>query len=583
MNSRSSLGAFFSNLRRKRIIEILAAFIGGGWLIIEFVDRILVAHYHFPDRTIDITFITLLCALICTLLWRWFSGREEPRKFKLELVLIPLVVLITVLLDINLILHLKGPEYESIPASKWKNSIAILPFENISPEEGQDYFCNGLTDDLITRLNNVKELKVIAKASAYSLKEKDVRDIGKKLNVATVLAGGVRKAGNKLRITAQLISVADASLIWSDKYDRELKDVFAIQDGIATAIVDALRLKLTTQEKKKIAEHQIDNLAAYECYLRATREIDSYRQDALDPALRYLQNGVAMIGDNALLYAAIAHVYWQYVNLGAKQEEYIEKAEEYVNKALSIDADFPTAHIVVGLIEQAFRGKQKDAVRHFKKALASAPNESEALVWLANAYIQYAGKISAAVPLLEKLQQLDPLNPLLYNLLGARYYYEGRYDLALEPLHKGNQMHPGNIRILAYYAVALAHTKKVDEAFIIIDQMEKMSRDNGITKLMLMLKYALLGDKEKAFREMTPDFQRSCKRDAHSSEVVAIAMSLLDAKKEAFDWLENAVNRGFINYPLLAEKDPWFANIRGEPRFKKLMERVKYEWEHFEE
>ena len=108
-------GSFSHNLRKKRIIEILAAFIAGGWLIIEFVHLILVAHYHFPEKTLDITIITLLCALICTLIWRWFSGRERPRKFKLELVIIPLLVLITVLLDINLLLHLKSPESETFP------------------------------------------------------------------------------------------------------------------------------------------------------------------------------------------------------------------------------------------------------------------------------------------------------------------------------------------------------------------------------------------------------------------------------------------------------------------------------------
>ena len=141
---------------KKRIIEILAAFIAGGWLIIEFVDRILVAHYHFPDKTIDIMFITLLYALFCTLIWRWFSGREKPRKFKLELVLIPLVVLITVLLDINLLLHLKGPESEAIPTSKWKNSIAVLPFVDMSPQKDQEYFCDGMTEELINRLSNIK-------------------------------------------------------------------------------------------------------------------------------------------------------------------------------------------------------------------------------------------------------------------------------------------------------------------------------------------------------------------------------------------------------------------------------------------
>jgi non-specific serine/threonine protein kinase len=585
MNSQSALRSFLGNLRQKRIVEILAAFTAGGWLIIEFVDRILVAHYHFPDKTIDITFITLLCALICTLLWRWFSGREAPRKFKLELVLIPLVVLITVLLDFNIILQLKGPEFESTPPAKWKNSIAVLPFVDMSPQKDQEYFCDGMTEDLITRLSNIKELKVPARTSAFMFKGKapDMHDVGEKLKVQTALEGSVQKSGNRLRIIAQLINIADGYHLWSEKYDREVKDTFSIQDEISSAIVDALRLKLTTQEKTKIAEHQIDNIAAYECYLRATREIDRFREDSLDPALRYLQSGLDMIGDNALLYSAMAYVYFQYVNIGVKQEDYIERAEEYANKAFALDPDFPNAHIVIGLIHQAFRGNQQDAIRHFKQALASSPNEPEALAWLANAYIQYVGKIAAAVPLLEKLQQLDPLNPFLYNELGARYIYDSRYDLALEPLHMGIQMDPGNLGTLGYYAAALVHTKKVDEAFVIIDQMEKMSRDNVLTKLVLSMKYALLGNKEKAFQEMTPDFQKTCKRDAANSQWVASIMALLDERKEALDWLENAVNRGFINYPLLAEKEPWLANIRGEERFKKLMERVKYEWEHFEE
>ena len=224
----SGFRSFFSNLRKKRIIEILAAFIGGGWLIIEFVDRILVAHYHFPDKTIDITFITLLCALICTLIWRWFSGREKPRKFKLELVLIPLVVLIAVLLDINLLLHLKAPESETFPAPKWKNSIAVLPFVDMSPQKDQEYFCDGMTEDLINRLSNIRELKVPARTSAFMFKGKtpDMHEVGEKLKVQTALEGSVQKSGNRLRITAQLINIADGYHLWSEKYDRELKDVF---------------------------------------------------------------------------------------------------------------------------------------------------------------------------------------------------------------------------------------------------------------------------------------------------------------------------------------------------------------------
>ena len=236
----TDIRSFFSNLRKKRIIEILAAFIAGGWLIIEFVDRILVAHYHFPDKTIDITFITLLCALICTLIWRWFSSREESRKFKLELVLIPLVLLVTVLLDINLLLHLKAPESEAIPAAKWKNSIAVLPFVDMSPQKDQEYFCDGMTEELINRLSNIRELKVPARTSAFMFKGKtpDMREVGEKLKVQTVLEGSIQKSGSQLRITAQLINIADGYHLWSEKYDRELKDVFSIQDEISLEIIN---------------------------------------------------------------------------------------------------------------------------------------------------------------------------------------------------------------------------------------------------------------------------------------------------------------------------------------------------------
>jgi TolB-like protein/Tfp pilus assembly protein PilF len=578
----TGIRSFFSNLRKKRIIEILAAFIAGGWFIIEFVDRILVAHYHFPDKTIDITFITLLCALLCTLIWRWFSGREKPRKFKLELLLIPLVLFTAILLDINLLLHLRGPESGTIPAANWKNSIAVLPFVDMSPQKDQEYFCDGMTEDLINRLSNVKDLKVPARTSAFMFKGKtpDMHDVGEKLKVRTALEGSVQKSGSRLRITAQLINIADGYHLWSEKYDRELKDVFAIQDEISSAIVEALRLKLTAKEKKRVAEHQITNVAAYECYLRANYETSRFKEDSLDHAVQDLQNALDIIGANPLLYSAMAGAYFQYVNIGVKQEEYIARAEENANKALAIDPDFSKAHAVLGRIY--FAGNTREAIRHFKKALEVNQNESSALSSLGLIY-QNAGKPSAVLPLLERLKKADPLNPYIHLLQGLSYLYEGQYSPALDPFRRWYQSDPENPIKEFFYALSLAYNKAFDDAFSIIEKCAKADPNNAVSKFGLLLKYGLLKDKEKAFQEMTPDFRKTCQRDYVWSYYVAGAFALLDEKTEALDWLENAVNRGFINYPLLAEKDIFLANIRGEPRFKKLMERVKYEWEHFEE
>jgi len=578
----TGIKSFFSNLRKKRIIEILAAFIAGGWLIIEFVDRILVAHYHFPDKTIDITFITLLCALLCTLIWRWFAGREASRKFKLELVLMPLVVLIAVLLDINLLLHLNAPGSETFPTPKWKNSVAVLPFVDMSPQKDQEYFCDGMTEDLINRLSNIRELKIPARTSAFMFKGKtpDMHEVGEKLKVQTALEGSVQKSGNRLRITAQLINIADGYHLWSEKYDRELKDVFVIQDEISSAIVDALRLKLTAQEKKRVAEHQITNVAAYECYLRANSEIWRLKEVVLDRAVQDLQNALDITGPNPLLYSAMAGAYFQYVNIGARQEDYLATAEDYAKKALAIDPDFSKANVVLGYIYET--GNQQEGIRYFKKALAVNPNELNALRRLMLIYID-VGKPSAALPLIERYKKADPLNPDNYLLQGYSYIYDGQFGLALDPCRKWYQSDPENPIKEFFYALSLAYNKAFEQAFSIIEKCAKADPNNAVSKFGLLLKYGLQKDRENAFQIMTPDFRKTCQRDCEWSYYVAGAFALLDEKKEALDWLENAVNRGFINYPFISKHDFFLDNIRGEERFKKLMERVKYEWEHFKE
>jgi len=444
MNLQSSLRTFFSNLRKKRIIEILATFIAGGWLIIEFVDRILVAHYHFPDKTIDITFVTLLGALICTLIWRWFSGREKPRKFKLELVLIPLVLLITVLLDINLLLHLKGPESEAFPAAKWKNSIAVLPFQNISPEEGQDYFCDGLTDELMTRLSNIKELKVIAKTSAYSFKGKeiDIREIGKKLNVATVLEGGVRKAGNKLRITAQLINVGDGFHLWSESYDKQLTDIFAIQDEIALMIADKLKLTLLGEEKSKLTKRPTENLEAYNLYLQGRFLIDK-GTPYLGQARDYFSQAITLDPNYGLAFAGLADVYVWLCIFGASPNEFMPRASEAAHKALKIDNKLAEAHLSLASIKFFYDWDWAAAEAEYVQAIELNPN-------YARAYSEYSTclmilkRFGEALEKAKKGEELDPLSPMRLFYLGDTLKHMRRYDKAIEVLNKGIEMDPNN-------------------------------------------------------------------------------------------------------------------------------------------
>jgi TolB-like protein len=455
-------------------------------------------------------------------------------------------------------------------------SIAVLPFVDMSPQKDQDYFCDGITEELINRLSRVQRLRVPARTSAFTFKGKteDVREIGSKLNVRTVLEGSVRKADNGLRITAQLINVADGYHLWSDTYDRELKDVFAIQDDISSAIVTALKLKLTPQEIEKISEHPIDNVTAYDCYLKAHRQIYRFDEESLDSAFMHLQHGIDIMGDNALLYSGMAYACWQYANMGIAQENYLNRAEEYAKKALALKPDLPSALTILGMLSiyEDYPTNLHDKFRYFKKALTSDPNDTRALGPLAVAY-QKVGKPSEACALLERLERVDPLDDLQHYRRGSGYQYNCQFASALEEYRMFYRADSTSPWAQSGYSWTLVANGKHEEALAVIDRMAKTNDKNVMTAFPLLLKYALMKDKESALRVMTPDFRKTCWRD--------FEWSLLGASDEALDWLENAVSRGFINYPYL-RCDPFFDNIRGEVRHKKLLERAKHEWEHFE-
>ena len=620
-------GSFMGRLKEQKIIATLAAFIGGGWLTYEVVHWILVDHYHLPKILKDITIVTFLGALLSTVIWRWFRRAEKrPGNVKVEVLVVPLIILITLVTDLKFIFKMTGiainmliigvvslcigiawvvfkslqwaasaPEAEKkvealkpieekpISFPEWKKSIVVLPFDNISPEEDQDYFCDGMTEEIITDLSSIHELRVISRSSAMMLKgsKKPVRDIAKELNVQYVLEGSVRKAGNDIRITAQLIDATSDAHLWAEKYSSTLDDVFDIQEKVSRSIVDALRLKISPEEIKRISEKPIDNVQAYECYLRARQEIWRWTEDAFDRALQYLKNGLEIIGENSLLYAGIGEVYYNYVNIGVRQEDYIDKAEECIKRAFELDPDCPRGHYVLGLINQAFRANPRKSVDHLKRALAVDPNDSGVLFWLIAGY-SFIGKTNASVPLIDRLLKIDPLDQQSHFGAGLFNLFIGRFDLARKHLHKAYQIEPENPICEIYYGLILIYNKSFKEAYAVMDKSEKTMPEHGIVQIGSIIKYAMQGKKERISQLMTSEFQAYCRRDPFWSLHLAEGYALLDEKEKAFDWLENAINRGLINYQFLNDYDSFLENIRREPRFKKLMKRVKHEWENFE-
>jgi tetratricopeptide (TPR) repeat protein len=304
----------------------------------------------------------------------------------------------------------------------------------------------------------------------------------------------------------------------------------------------------------------------------------------MSEALRHFRLALDAIGDNALLCSGIAYIHFFLMNIGVRIEENRAKALEHVRKALALDPEMPKARALLGWLTMFYRGNLEDVkegARHLKRALEANPNEFQALWGLTVVYL-YAGRVSAAYPLAERLRRIEPLDPLSLWVLGGVYYNDARYDLALREFRRLYEMDPDHPWWRAWYAWMLAYDGQLDEAAAILEQSARTTPEDMHTKLALMQVHGLKKDKQAAQNEMTDDFRAWCRSERAWSACVSTAFALLDEREEALDWLEHAVQCGNINYPLFLEKDPWLENIRGEDRFKRLMERVKREWEAFE-
>jgi serine/threonine protein kinase len=549
-------------------------------------------YQHMDDLIVDLKNITKISAFAIGHATMQSPDRATRRKVKVWIPVTFLVIAAIAVSTYFILLAKRGMSKPAAPAANpqlarqtWQDSIAVLPFNDISPQKDQEYFCDGMMEDIITKLSSIRDLKVISRTSAmqYKKTDKSMGEIGKELGVGVVLEGSVQKEKDRIRVTAQLIRTADDAHLWAEKYDRELASVFKVQDDISMAIVDTLRLKLTSQEKQRVSEHPTDNAKAYEYYLKAEHQIMHFDEKSIDSAFVSLKTAIAILGDNALLYSGMAFACYMYANIGIRQEDYFMRAEKYAKKALALRPDLSSALYVLGNLSyyEDYPKNMHDLFRYFKKALAANPNEYMTLGIMAVYYLD-VGKFSEASAIIVILERIDPLNPLLHAIRGSWYQYNCQFGPALEQERMLYQSEPTNPTWQTSYLWMLVYNGKRDEALALIDRMEKSGAPNVQTVLAHLLKYTLLKDKQNALRALTPEFQKLCRRDLELSHWVANYLSLLGAKEEALYWLKNAVGRGFISYPYL-RCNPLLDNIRGEVRFKKLMEKAKYEWEHFEE
>jgi TolB-like protein/Tfp pilus assembly protein PilF len=323
-------------------------------------------------------------------------------------------------------------------------SIAVLPFANLSADKEQEYFCDGMAEDIINALTQVEGLRVVARTSAFAFKGKhqDIRQIGKELSVNSVLEGSVRKSGNRLRITAQLINVADGYHIWSEKFDRDLADVFAIQDEISLAIVEKLKVKLLGDEKEKMLKRYTQNLEAYDLYLKGRYHWNRRTPESLKKALAHFEPVIEKDPDYALAYAGLADCYSMLAQVFViPPKEAFPKARELAKKALEIDETLAEAHTSLAYVLWSYDWDWIGMEREFRRAIELNPNYATAHQWFAMA-LAPLGRTSEAIQEIKKALELDPLSLIINTSAGFVYVYSGQEEKALKQVEKILDMDP---------------------------------------------------------------------------------------------------------------------------------------------
>ena len=424
-------------------------------------------------------------------------------------------------------------------------SIAVLPFADMSPAKDQDYFCEGIAEEIINALAKIDALQVASRSSAFAFKGKnqDIRQVGEQLNVATVMEGSVRKAGNRLRITAQLINVTDGYHLWSERYDRELEDVFAVQDEIAANIVKALRLVLTDEQRRAIERPQTGNVEAYEFYLRGRQFFYQFREKGLQFARRMFARAIEIDPEYARAYAGIADCSSQLYKYWDASAANLEQAESASRKALELAPDLAEAHAARGFA-LTLGGNHEEANREFEAAIRLDPKLYEGYLYYANGRFA-EGKLAEAAKLFEQASavrtedyQAPALAGLCYAGLGREAEGRAAFERSVRAAERHIELNPDDPR--AYYLGAIA--------WIRLGQLEK-----GLG----------WGDRALA---LDPD-------DAGVLYNVACLNGVAGRAESALDHLERAVQNGFGHREWI-EHDPDLESLRSHPRYQALLSRL---------
>jgi len=452
------------------------------------------------------------------------------------------------------------------------NSIAVLPFKNLSPEQGQDYFCDGMTDELISKLSRVQSLRVISRNSVFTFKDtpKKTKAIAQELQVRNILDGSVRKAGNRLRINVQLIDAETDAPIWSDTYDKDLENIFDIQDAVAQAIVKALKIELLGVNENQLVKHYTENTEAYNLYLQGRYFFNKRTEEDLKKSSQYFERAIAMDPKFALAYSGLADYYLNVPDYSTSPpKNAYQEGKKVALRAVELDDGLAEAHTSLGLA-YAFHWEWKNAETECKKAITLNPNYSQAHHWH-GMLLTYQARHDDAIAEIKRALDMDPYSLVINRNLGSAYCYARRYDEALEQLKKTVEMDPDFS--WTNFLIGLIFREKnmfqeAGQAF----RKETMLPDSVKEGFVYSL-YARTGEREKARSYLEQNARMLAMVPPYWAASIYAELRETD---KAFEWLEKAyeMRDGWIRYLKVSSE---FDYLHSDPRYKALLKKIGLE------
>ncbi|MCP4706868.1 MAG: protein kinase [candidate division Zixibacteria bacterium] len=453
-------------------------------------------------------------------------------------------------------------------------SIAILPFSDLSPQKDQEYFCEGMADEIINALTKIDSLRVVSRKSVIQFKKQniDIRKIGQTLNVDTILEGNVRSEGKRLRITVQLVNVKDGYYLWSEKYDRDMTDLFVIQDEISRSIGDKLKLQLDGDNDKPLVKKYTENLEAYHLYLRGRYYWNKRYEGGLQRSVEYFQQAIEKDPAYALPYTGLADAYniMGFYNFLSPHES-CPRAKAAASKAIEIDPNLAEAYTALGWVNTFYDWNWTEAETNFKHAIELNPNYATAHHYY-SLFLMSQNRMDEGLLEIQHAFELDPLSMIIGASLGAVYYFARDFDEAVKKFHKALELDSNFALTHAYFAAPYICQKKFDKAIVECQKAGSLSGGSTYATAFLGYTYSMSGKKQKAndILEMLLNKSENEYVSAHHISIIYIG---LDDRDNAFKWLDKACQQR-DNWIAWLSISPVFDNLRSDPRFDELLSKV---------